>query len=498
MLVHRNPKKGQSLSVAHGAVLTVAMRWIDRLIGLISTIVLARLLVPADFGVIAMSSLVIGLTDTLLNLGVNVALIQNKQATQAHYNTAWTLRLIQMLASATILIAIAPWVSDYFKEPLIAQVIPVLALGFALGGLENIGIISFQKEMQFGQDFRFVFSKRIIGFLATLTSAWIIQSYWAMVIGSLSGQIFGLIFSYIIHPMRPHFSFSKFREIFSVSQWMMVRSISGYLDNNLHQIIVGRRESTEIMGAYSLANEISALPTTELLAPINRVLFPAFVKASKDLSELKRIFLIAQGVQTLVGVPAAAGLALVANEVVLLMLGEKWHSVVPFVQIISLVNVITAITTSGGYILITLGKIRTITIYSCCQITIFASLAFLAIPQAGALQIAWLRLIVAGIGIIVFIWLLLREFKEVHLIEILASSIRPLISVSIMALCVSNITLFFEIRGALLLISQIAVGAFSYSLSIIILWKLAGFPDGAESYLLKNIAKTNSNTFTNP
>ncbi|HRD49367.1 MAG TPA: lipopolysaccharide biosynthesis protein [Candidatus Competibacteraceae bacterium] len=484
----KDSKEGQS-SVTYGALLTVAMRWIDRLIGLVSTLILARLLVPADFGIIAMASLVIGLADVLLDLGVNVALIQNKKATQAHYNTAWTLRLVQTLVATGIVAIIAPLASAYFKEPRVAPVIQVLALSFILSGAENIGIIAFQKEMQFSQDFRFILSKRITGFTVTMIAAWLMQSYWALVIGSLAGRIFGVILSYAMHPMRPRPSFEKFREIFAVSQWMLIRSISGYLDNNLHQMIVGRREDASIMGAYSLASEISALPTTELLAPLNRVLFPAFVKVSHNLTELKRIFLLAQGVQTLIGIPAGVGLALVANEAVLLLLGEKWHSAVPLVQIIALVNVMTAIMTSGGYILITLGKIRTIVIYSWIQVGMFATLAFLSIPHGGALQIAWLRLIVAVVGIVVFIWLLLRELKGLRLIEIFASVTRPLIGASIMAFSVVNITSIFDLQGKSLLVTQICVGAVSYSLSIMVLWRLAGCPSGAESYLFEKVAE---------
>lgn len=474
-------------SVVRGALLTISMRWIDRLIGLVSTLILARLLVPADFGIIAMASLVISLTEVLLDLGVNVALIQNKRATQAHYNTAWTLRLIQTLVATGIVVTIAPWASDYFNEPRVAPVMQILAISLMFSGFENIGIIAFQKEMRFGQDFRFVLAKRSVSFIVTIIAAWLMQSYWALVIGSLVGRIFGVILSYIMHPMRPRFSFEKFGEIFTVSQWMLIRSISGYLDNNLHQIVVGRREDASIMGAYSLANEISALPTTELLAPLNRVLFPVFVKVSHDLTELKRVFLLAQGVQTLIGVPAGVGLALVANEAVLLLLGGKWHSAVPLIQIIALVNVMTAIMTSGGYILITLGKVRIIALYSWIQVGIFAALAFLVIPHGGALQIAGLRLIVAVMGIVVFIWLLLRELKELRLTEIFASVIRPLIGVLIMAFCVMNIALIIELQGKALLTAQVCVGIISYSLSIVALWRLAGCPPGAESYLLEKV-----------
>ena len=129
-------------SVVSGAFLTIAMRWTDRLIGFISTLILARLLAPEDFGIIAMASLVISLTDVLFDLGVNIALIQNKSPTQDHYDTAWTLRLLQSILATAIVASVAPWAADYFKEPRITLVIQVLSLSFLLSAFENIGIPS--------------------------------------------------------------------------------------------------------------------------------------------------------------------------------------------------------------------------------------------------------------------------------------------------------------------------------------------------------------------
>ena len=208
------------------------MRWADRSIAFVSTLILARLLVPEDFGVIAMASLVIGLADVFFELGVNVALIQNKTPSPAHYDTAWTLRLIQTTLAAIIVVIASPWAATYFNDPRVTLVTQVLAVSLILSGLENIGVVTFQKEMQFGREFQFLFCKRIVGFIVTIVAAWFIRSYWAMVIGALAGRTFGVALSFAMHPMRPRLSLKKFGEIFSVSQWMLVRSIGGYLSSN--------------------------------------------------------------------------------------------------------------------------------------------------------------------------------------------------------------------------------------------------------------------------
>jgi O-antigen/teichoic acid export membrane protein len=270
-------------SVFRGALLTVSVRWIDRLIGLLSMVILARLLAPEDFGLIAMAMLVLGLVDIFLDLGVNVALIQNSNATQDHYNTAWTLRLIQSALTTALLYILAPFAANYFNDIRIEPVLQYLAFAPLLRGFENIGIVTFQKEMRFGHDFYFTFIKRIIGFVATITSAWFLQSYWALVAGALIGTAGTVLLSYMLHPMRPRISLIKVREILNVSQWMILNAIGSYASGNLHKLVVGRRESAEVMGAYVVANEIAVMPSTELLAPLNRVLFHSFVNVKDNL-----------------------------------------------------------------------------------------------------------------------------------------------------------------------------------------------------------------------
>jgi O-antigen/teichoic acid export membrane protein len=474
----------QRTSVVRSVLLTVAMRWTDRLIGILSMLILARLLVPADFGIVAMASLVIAFADVLFELGVHVALIQNKNATQAHYDTAWTIRLIQTSLATLVVIAIAPWAADYFNDARVAPVIQVMALSFVLTGLENIGVISFQKNMQFGKDFRFLFSKRLAGFIATIVAAWLLQSYWAMVIGSLAGRGVGIVQSYTMHPMRPRPSLEKFREIFGISQWMLIRGIGLYFQGRLHQIVVGGREDAGVMGAYSLAGQISGIPTTELLTPLNRVLFPAFVNVKTDLVELKRVFLLAQGVQTLIAMPAAIGMALVADELVEVLLGEKWRSAVPYIQVFALMGFLKAITTSGSYILLTFGKARLMAVTSWFQVGVFAALAFLVFPEAGALGIAWVRLAVVGVGFITFVGLLLQQFEPLRLRDMLASIARPVAGVLVMSACVMGIGQALDLQGPLLLTAKILVGALSYALAVAGLWRLRGRPAGAEAYLL--------------
>jgi O-antigen/teichoic acid export membrane protein len=477
---------GRRTSVLRSAALTVGMRWTDRLLGLISTLVLARLLVPADIGVVAMCSLVIGLIDVLLDLGVGTALIRNPQASAGHYHTAWSLRLAQMLAGAAIVVATAPLAARYFGDPRLIPVLYAMSLGLVLAGLENIGVIDFQKEMRFGADFKFTFMKRVAGFIVTLVLASLWRSYWALVVGSLVGRFVGVVLSYVMHPLRPRLEMSRFKDIFAISQWMLVRNTGAYINASLHRILVGGRDTASVMGGYSIANEIAAMPATELLAPLNRVLFPTFVHASADHLELKRVFLLAQGVQTLVAFPASVGLAMVANEAVPVLLGQKWAFAIPFVQLLAVGSMFQAITTSGGYVLITLAKMRESAMVIWVQAAVFAAIAFLAIPDGHALELAWAR-IISGVGAVgLMLWLLLRVMPQVRMADVARTLARPFVATGVMIAALWLTERLVALAPAPMLAVKIVIGVVVYPATIVALWRLAGMPDGAEAYLARS------------
>ncbi len=473
--------------VVAGSLFAIAMRWVDRLIGLISTLILARLLAPDDFGIIAMASILVGLVNVVFDLGVNLVLIQNPAPTREDYDTAWTLRLLQSIASALLVAAAAPLGAQYFNEPRLTIVIQVLALSFVVRALENIGIVDFQKNMEFGKDFQFVVARRILTFVVTILSAWFLRSYWALVVGTLAGGLIGAVLSYAMHPMRPRFGLARFREIFGVSQWHMVRNFGGFLSEKMHQIVVGGRENAAVVGGYTLADELSSMPTTELVAPLNRVLLPAFVRVAGDLAELKRVFLLSQAVQTMVAFPAGVGLALVASEAVPFLLGSKWLFVVPYVQVLAPGVALLSLSSGFGYLLMTLGRNKEVAGLSWLSLALFVFFAYLVFPAAGAMEIAGLRVAVGSVWLALNTFLVVRALNGLRYIDIAIAALRPLVAVVLMAGAILALHAAGIADGTLLLVAKIALGALVYASAVVALWHLAGRPDGAERFLLDNV-----------
>jgi O-antigen/teichoic acid export membrane protein len=469
------------------AVIVVAMRWTDRLVGLISTLVLARLLIPDDFGIVAMASLTVGLLDALLDIGVAAALIHKRGFDPDDFSTAWTVRLIQTGLVALIIALAAPFAAEYFNDARVKPVLWLMACTFALEGFENIGIVSFQKEMRFGRDFQFFFIRRVSGVLVTMALAFWTHSYWALPLGSLVGRLTGVGLSYAMHPFRPRFTLIRLRALWSFSQWMMVRSVGIYVDARFDRLLIGGRADAAVVGAYTLADEIAAMPSSELLAPIGRVLFPALVDARERPEAMRQLYLLALALQVMLAVPAAVGVALVARDAVAVLLGERWISAIPFVQVLALVYGSIAVSHAAAYLLLALGRVRAIALLTWLQIGLFGMGAVVVFPQARALDLAHLRLAVTAIGALCFIATILREVQTLHARDILAATWRPFVAAGVMVIAIS-----LESLDALPLIAALVlkclIGAVTYSTALLALWTLSGRPDGGESYALAKVA----------
>jgi O-antigen/teichoic acid export membrane protein len=224
---------------------------------------------------------------------------------------------------------------------------------------------------------------------------------------------------------------------------------------------------------------------------MNRVLFPAFVRVKDQPEALKQAFLQAQGMQSLIAIPASAGLALVAPQLVTVMLGPKWAMAVPFIQILAVAYLASAMLSCATSLLITLEKIRVLAVFSWVQALVFATLAFWLFAGAAAQQVAWLRLAMSVATDLAFMALVLHYFKPVRLHDLLRSVVRPLLAACAMA---CGLLMLEDHWGStavqLILPAKILTGAALYGAAIALQWLAAGQPEGAEAHVLRYLLRS--------
>lgn len=374
--------------IAKGSLWMLLMRFSVKGLGLISTIILARLLMPEDFGLIAMAMTVIAFIDLFQTIGVDMALIQNKNATEEHYHTAWTIKVILGICCGLVVAGAANYTATFFDEPRLENILYVLAGALFLFGFPNIGLVDFQKEMTFKYDFYYQVSTKFVSFLITLTAAFLLRSYWALIIGQLSASIMRIVLSYYLHPFRPKFCLTKYRELLGFSFWILLNGLLRFTNTQSQYIFLGRFAKSDNVGFYKLSEEIATITSAEIIAPINRAAYPGYSKLADQQEKLKNSYLNVFAMISLIAIPSATGIALVAPELVLVLFGSKWADMIPVVQTIALGSVFSALSINSTYIFFALLKQKTVTVIMAVKSAVFISLLLYLTPLNGAIGAA--------------------------------------------------------------------------------------------------------------
>jgi O-antigen/teichoic acid export membrane protein len=472
--------------IANGAAWMVAFKLIDRSLGLISTIILARLLIPEDFGLVAMATVLIGALQLLVSFSFDVPLIQNPNAGRDQFDTAWTFNVVFATLCGLILASLANIASQFYLEPRLETVIYLLALGFVAQGFSNIGPVIFRREMRFDREFKFLLGKRLASLLVTVPLAYWLKNYWALVVGQLSGTLMSVALSYVVSNYRPRFSLKAKVELFHSSKWLMINNIFQFLNGRAAEFVIGRSSGAQVLGVYTIAYELSTLPTTELVAPINRAAFPGYSRAALDTAQLRISFLNVISMIALFSLPAGIGIFSVADLMVPAVLGWKWHAAIPLIQILAIFGVIQALQTNIGFVYLAVGNVRLITLINGLQFAVLLAFLVTGIHYWGATGAAW-----AFLGTVVLMipvnQVLIAKHLNLSAIDFCAKLLRPLLASLVMGGVIWSVKTRLDLQSesapfALALILCVAVGAATYSFVLYGLWRLASRPTGAERF----------------
>jgi O-antigen/teichoic acid export membrane protein len=464
---------------------------VERSLGIVSTIILARLLVPGDFGLVAMATAVVAMLELFSNFNFDVVLIREASVERRHFDTAWTFTVVIGTSIAVLLLALAPVMATFYSEPRLQAVISALAIAAFVQGFENIGVVAFRREMHFHKDFLFMIGKKFAGFCVTIPLAFLLRSYWALVAGIIASRVTGITLSYYAHPYRPRLSLAARQELLHFSKWLLASNIANFGRERAPDFIIGRVAGAHSLGLYNIAQEIVSLPTTELVAPVNRAAYPAYARLAGDVSRLRYTYLQVVSMVGLLALPAAIGLGLTADLFVPILLGPSWLESAGLMQILAVAGAIGALQSSSWSVCIALGKPRTLTYLGLTSLAVMVPLLMTLASWRGAEGAAWGYLALMSLLVIVTYALLLRDLT-LRLSELMRVFWRPLVAIGAMTAIVLSLEaqwpepseLTFQ---ALRLGLVISAGAGAYSVTVLVLWLLAGRPDGAERLAMKKL-----------
>lgn len=479
-------KKEQSLTskVIAGAGWAVSMRWAIKLLGLVSSAILARILLPEDYGLVAIAMIALGLTQVLFEFGVETALVQNHEATKEHFNTAWTIRIIQSMIVAVVLLVFAPLSADFFDEPRMPLILQLVSLSVFIQGFENIGVVVFRKELQFGRDFQFYVLRKLVGVVITVALAYYLRSYFALVFGMIAQSIVNVAYSYRVVEFRPRLSLSAFGDLWNFSKWLVVKGVSDYINEHGAIMFLSKLTTVRMLGLYKWGGELSNMSTSEIVYPMLRSLMPGLVKVKSERERLEAAFLTSTGMIAIIAIPLGLGFSGVSAEFIPFFLGggDKWSGVIPIAQILAYAAVLQSLYIVAVDMLIVIGHIRLTAYLSWSRTILVLSLMYPAFQFQGVVGVAATQVLI-GVLATGAIYALLVSRLDMRPSKVLAIFWRPAVAGALM------FSLLYPLDGSIFgvlvvaLVAKVLLGALIYSLALGALWWVSGRPESAEKKL---------------
>jgi lipopolysaccharide exporter len=482
-------------AMTKGALWMILARLGDRSLGFVSTIILVRLLTPADFGLVAMGMSVIAICELLGQVGFDIALIQNPRATRSHYDTAWTFSVILAAMTAVALLLVAVPAARFYGEPRLVPIVLSLAAGSLISGFENIGVVAFRKELRFNKEFYFAFGKKLAGFIVTVSLVIMLRSYWALIAGIIVTRLAGVGLSFYLQGYRPHWSLDARQELFHFSKWLVISNLVNVLNTRAADFIVGKSVGPHGLGVFNVSYELSNLPTSELTAPINRAVFPGYAHKSADRTSLKEDYLKVIGIMVALGVPMGVGIAATAHILVPLLFGPQWTEAIPLVAILAFYGVLAVIRSNGHYVYLALGRPNIATYLGIGLILLLLPTLTVLCMKYGVIGAAYAYLACDVVTTLISFTVLLKVLS-ITVRQLLSVLWRPIVSAmflfAIVRLVTSSLSMqsFDNLTGLIHLLMAVVTGVVTYLTCLYALWRISARPVGPESRILSVVQST--------
>lgn len=301
-------------------------------------IIIARILAPEDFGVVGMTAIFLALANTIVDSGFGSALIQKKDRTEADYSTCFYFNILVGLAIYGILWIAAPWIADFYRTPILTDVVRVLGIAFIINSLSISQTARMTAEMQFRQMSVITIVAQLVTGLVGLVLAMTGWGVWALVFQQIASGAVRLIGMEIALKWVPSLQFSRqsLRHLFGFGSKILCSSIINTVYNNLYTLVIGRAFLPSDVGYYTRANQTAALPTNSLTQVVMKVAYPMMAQVQDDVERLRNAYTKFLRAQLFVIFPVLLGIAALAEPLFLVLLGEKWLPAVPLLQVLCL------------------------------------------------------------------------------------------------------------------------------------------------------------------
>ncbi|EAZ98665.1 oligosaccharide flippase family protein [Marinobacter sp. ELB17] len=401
----------------------VAIKFLQRSLGLISTLILARLLTPESFGIVAIAALVIYFSEVISNTGIQQYLVQTEFLDDGVVNSAWTLNLIIKFSICLILYGSLPVLALFYENPVVIQAISVLIPVIGIRALMNPELHVKRRNLDYKDIFKLEVFSKIGSFTVVVVIALAYKTFWAIIIGDIVSAALMLLLSYRYCAHRPRLSLKNVGKQWMFSRWMMARGCFGYLRAQVDTLLISQFFSLAQLGRFNIAREFTIMPANEVIRPAVEPLLATFSSVRQNPEELDNQFSLSVLVVSLLIAPVVAFLFFANETFVLVLLGEKWRETAPLIQ--AMTPLLAAFTLSGliNSIFIAFEKVKQIFYFDASIFIIIVTVLYM-LKDGGLIEFVWVRSLLA-LGFNVFLLYFATKLSSSTFIKTFAYFLLP-------------------------------------------------------------------------
>lgn len=331
--------KNQAIS---GIIWTYSQQFGSQLISFIVSIILARLILPEEFGLIGMLAIFMGIGGALFDGGLTSSLIRTKELDHVDYSTVFYFNFLASIIIYVILFLSAPFIADFYHQSSLTNITRVYGFSFILSAFGTVQNTILTRELKFKKQALITLPALLISSLLGVTLAYLNYGVWSLVYAALVNSLFTSLFLWYTSTWYPTLLFDKekFHRHFYYGYKLTISSVLDIVFTNIYQIIIGRFYSASQVGYYTRANTLMMLPVGNVSGALNRVVFPLFSKMQDDIPKFRNAYKQIMLMVLFIISPIIVLMAVLAEPLVLFLFSEKWLSIVPIFQIICFTGIL--------------------------------------------------------------------------------------------------------------------------------------------------------------
>lgn len=321
-----------SLKVLKSAGLLLSIQVVQRGLGIVSTLILARLLTPEHFGIVALVTIALQFFELLVETGNQQYIIQKETLDEEDLNTAWSMDILIKSGIALLIMASAPALAGWFNEPALTSALAVACLALPLRALKTPGMMRLAREINYRPLFRLTLWQKGLSFLTVISIALLEPSHWAIISGNLVSAVILAVGSYRVDHHRPRWTLSRFRQQWGFSQWLLMRGLVGFTRSQIDTLLISRFFGTTQLGGYNLVREVSLLPALSMIIPMSEPLMAAIAERRSHAEDLAYRVRISLALMLSVLTPVTTFIWLYPDLIVRVLLGPNWADYGPLLR----------------------------------------------------------------------------------------------------------------------------------------------------------------------